>query len=185
MFQKGSGLKPRRFAVGNFVVLNDGPSNTVEGSRQLNFPGSKELYKIVEIHKEGFSLALLNMRTQARLTVVHSRVTHLNIDEILNYDIGMPQLYEKLVEMNVKRRNTFIPGKTNQPLKLLTEEDLADREDFTDGEDMFDGEDTTGFGGEDTRPDFEEIEVREDDQNDKTENIIVNDNIRPRYNLRN
>ena len=106
------------------MVLNDGNSTTIEGSRQLNFPGSKELYKIVQIHKEGFSLTLLNVRTQAQLTVLHSRVSHLHLDEILNYDIAMPQLYEKLVEMNVRRRNTFIPGKSNQPLKLLNEEDM-------------------------------------------------------------
>ena len=126
------------------------------------------------------------MRTQARLTLVHSRVTHLNVDEILNYDIGMPQLYDKLVEMNVKRRNTFIQGKTNQPLRLLTDEDITDQEDITDREDMIDGEDTStaGLGGEDNRPDFEETEVREDDQNDEAENIIFNDNIQPRYNLR-
>ena len=84
MFQKGQGLMPRKFAIGNYVVLNDGPTNTIEGSRQLNFPGSKELYKIVQIHKEGFYLTLLNNRTQAQLTVLHSRVSHLNLDEVLN-----------------------------------------------------------------------------------------------------
>ena len=61
MFDKGRGL--RELPIGNYVVLNDGNSTTVEGSRQLNFPGSKELYKIIQIHKEGFSLTLLNIRT--------------------------------------------------------------------------------------------------------------------------
>ena len=122
MFEKGQGLRPRKFAIGNYVVLNDGNSTTIEGSRQLNFPGSKELYKIIQINKEGFSLTLLNIRTLAQLTVLHSRVSHLHIDEIINYDLDMPQLYEKLAELNVRRCNTFIPGKSNQPLKLLNEE---------------------------------------------------------------
>ena len=132
MFEKGQGLRPREFAIGNYVVLNDGNSTTVEGSRQLNFPGSKELYKIIQINKEGFSLTLLNIRTLAQLTVLHSRVSHLHIDEIINYDLAMPQLYEKLAELNVRRRNTFIPGKTNQHLKLLNEEDMFPGEDITD-----------------------------------------------------
>ena len=73
-----------------------------------------------------------------------------------------------------------MPGKTNQPLRLLTEEDITDREDMIDGEDTS----TAGLGGEDNCPDFEEIDVREDDQNDQAENIIINDDIQPRYNLR-
>ena len=62
MFEKGQGLRPREFAIGNYVALNDGNSTTIEGSRQLNFPGSKELYKIIQINKKGFSLTLLNIR---------------------------------------------------------------------------------------------------------------------------
>ena len=42
-----------------------------------------------------------------------------------------------------------------------------------------------GLEVEDACPDFQEIEVREDDQNDETENIIVDNDIQLRYNLRN
>ena len=96
----------------------------------------------------------------------------------------MPQLYEKLVELNVRRRTKFIPEKSNQPLKLLNEEDLLPREDITNEQDTFDGEDTTGLGVEDTCTEFQETEIREHDLNDESENIIVSGKIPPRYNLR-
>ena len=172
LLKKGSGLKPKKFAVGNFVLLNDGPSITVDGSRQLNFPGSKELYKIVSVQKQGFSLTLLNVRTQAILTVVHSRVTHLSLDDLLDFDISMPDLYNKLVKMNIKRRNTFVPGKSNQPLRLMTLDDIND--DDTGG---------AGLGVEDYREDHPEVEAQEDDLEGSTEiNDIINDDQQPRYN---
>ena len=92
LLNKGRGLTPKKFAVGYFVLLNDGPSVTVDESRKLNFPGSKELYKIVSIQKQGFSLTLLNVRTHAILTVVHSRVSHLSLDNLLDFDLSMPDL---------------------------------------------------------------------------------------------
>ena len=51
--------------AGQYVILNDRPTVTVSGSRQLVFPGSRELYKLIEVHKDGFSLTLKNIRTQA------------------------------------------------------------------------------------------------------------------------
>ena len=67
-----------------------------------HLPKSKNGFKYVLLFCERItsyiSLTLLNMRTQAVLTVVHSRVTHLELDTLLDFDIGMPDLYEKLAK---------------------------------------------------------------------------------------
>ena len=121
---------------------------TVEGSRQLNFPGSKDLYKIISIQKQGFSLTLINLRTQATLTVVHSRVSHLSLDNLLYFDIAMPDLYDKLIALTIKNWRTFRQGTSQKPLKLMTEDDLTN--------------DDTGLGQEDDHSDEQEEILEED-----------------------
>ena len=96
--KKGRGSLPKQYQVGSYVLLNDGLDKTVDGSRQLNVPLSKDLFKIHSIHKNGFSITLLNVRTVDLLTVVHSRVTQVDLDTLLNYDFGFPDLWDKLTD---------------------------------------------------------------------------------------
>ena len=69
---KGRGAAPKDIPIGSFVLLSEeGP--TVEGSRQLNVPLSKDLFKVISRHKNGFSLGILNIRTLDRHTIVHTQ----------------------------------------------------------------------------------------------------------------
>ena len=107
-----------------YVLLNDSPEKTVKGSRQLNLPLSKDLYKIKEIHKNGFSLTLLNVRTLDLLTVVHSRITHVSLNSLLSYDFGFPSLWNKLTDLNIKNRKTYRVDPTKRPLALFNPEEF-------------------------------------------------------------
>ena len=130
--------------MGEYVLLNDSPEKTVEGSRQLNLPLSKDLYKIKEIHKNGFSLTLLNVRTLDLLTVVHSRITHVSLDSLLSYDFGFPSLWNKLTDLNIKNRKTYRVGPTKRPLALVNPEEFR-KDQGLEEVDIFDNtEDTRG-----------------------------------------
>ena len=67
-----------------------------EGSRQLNVPLSKDLFKVISRHKNGFSLGILNIRTLDRLTIVHTPAHPITLDTLLAYDLGMSDLYDRL-----------------------------------------------------------------------------------------
>ena len=119
MAKKGRGSLPKQYQVGSYVLLNDGPDKTIDGSRQLNVPLSKDLFKIHSIHKYGFSITLLNVRTLDLLTVVHSRVTQVDLDTLLHYDFGFPDIWDKLTDLNVRNRNTYKMGSTKRPCQLI------------------------------------------------------------------
>jgi hypothetical protein len=165
----------KNYKVGQFVTLNDTVTVTVAGSRQLQTPSSRDIYKIISVMKEGFSLRLLNLRTQGEVTVLHSRVTYLSLEDINNFELGADDLWETLTKLNVKQRNTFQPGHTKRKFQLIhpvsAEEEL---------------EESMGLGEEDTEL-VEEGNVEELDQQDRdyTEDSPVNENlVGHHYNLR-
>ena len=50
-----------KFSVGQFVLINDESQLTAECRGKLNLPHQSRLYKILEIHKGGFSARLLDV----------------------------------------------------------------------------------------------------------------------------
>jgi hypothetical protein len=155
--KKGRGFLPIVYRVGEYVLLNDLPSKTVEGSRQLNLPLSKDLYKIIKIHKEGFSVTLLNVRSLDEITVLHSRISHVDLDSLLSYDIGQPDLWDKLSKLNVKNRNTYRMGPTKRKLALVSQEDYM--ENMSEGGDIFDNPDEDNRGDEENEKENLEDEL--------------------------
>ena len=144
--------------MGEFVLLNDTPNKTVEGSRQLNLPLSKDLYKIIGIHKDGFSITLLNIRTLDEITVLHTRIKHMDLDSLLSFDIGFPDLWNKLAALNVKNRNTYQVGPTKRKLALVGQEELIQDMNLDAG-DIFDDNTEDSRGDEET----ERVVLEEDD----------------------
>jgi hypothetical protein len=107
------------YKVGQFVTLNDPNLVTVAGSRQLLTPSSRDIYKILDVMKGGFSLRLMNLRTQGEITVVHSRVSYLNLEDINAFELGSDDLWETLTRLNIKNRNTFLPGQAKRKFQLI------------------------------------------------------------------
>ena len=145
------------YRVGEYVLLNDLPSKTIEGSRQLNLPLSKDLYKIIKIHKEGFSVTLLNVRSLDEITVLHSRISHVDLNSLLSYDIGQPDLWDKLSKLNVKNKNTYRMGPTKRKLALVNQEDYMENE--SEGGDIFDNPDEDKRGDEENEKEILEDEL--------------------------
>ena len=81
-----------------------------EGSSKLVIPSNSQLYKIVGIHKNGFQLTLLNVGTGAKQEVVHSKVKALNLDALEDMCFATPELFDKLVQLRRKLRNTYEAG---------------------------------------------------------------------------
>ena len=57
------------FSVGQFVLINDETQVGEECRGKLNLPLQSRLYKILEIHKEGFSAKLLDILDGSRKEV--------------------------------------------------------------------------------------------------------------------
>ena len=70
------------------MTLNDAADVTVDGSRQLFTPHSREIYQILEVYKDGFSLKLKNLISLAEGTVVHSRVDFLDAEDFNHFELG-------------------------------------------------------------------------------------------------
>ena len=100
----------QKFYVNQFVTLRD--PNTIKGanSSKLNIPGCKNLYKIVEIAKNGFQLRLLNIETRAEKTVTHNLVNSINLEDLEQIHFGRPELYSQLVALMRKKRHTYVAG---------------------------------------------------------------------------
>ena len=103
---------------------------------------------------------------------------YLSLDDISYFDMGIPDLYDKLSRLNVKTRNTFSPGKTQKQLRLITPDQLetSDSEDF-------------GLGLEDDHHELEDdprsLDMEDDQQQiiTDTENDIISGKGH-QYNLR-
>ena len=54
----------------------------------------------------------------------------------MSYDIGQPDLWDKLSKLNVKNRNTYQMGPTKRKLALVNQEDYMTNE--VEGGDIFD-----------------------------------------------
>ena len=102
--------KKIEYKVGQFVtVQNQIP--TQDGSQKLPIPLSSQLYKITAVNKEGFLVTVLNISTLAEQTVLHSRIKAISLENLDQYCLNMPELFDKLVSLRRKMRNMYIPGR--------------------------------------------------------------------------
>jgi hypothetical protein len=117
----------------------------------------------------------MNLRTQGEITVVHSRVSYLSLNDINAFELGADDLWETLTRLNIKNRNTFQPGMAKRKFQLI--HPVPEEE-----------EEALGLGVEDDEVVVEgdAAELDNQDGDDNTEDNPVNDNLvrNHHYNLR-
>ena len=83
-------------------------------------PRCANVYKILDIHKQGFSVWIMNVLSGAKLEVLQSRLRELSLSDLENAHFGSPELYKKLAQLTLKMRNKYQAGQQlPQGLKLL------------------------------------------------------------------
>ena len=101
--------KRYEFKLNQFVTMENQPQKG-ENSSKLNIPLNAQVYKIVDIHKQGFQYTLLNIATGARQEVIHSKIKKLRLDDLEAASFAQPNLFNKLVDLRKKLRNTYVAG---------------------------------------------------------------------------
>ena len=114
---KGS-IKKKAWSVGQFVTLNQNKTNSLVD--KIASPRCANVYKILDIHKQGFSVWIMNVLTGAKLEVLQSRLRELSLLDLENTHFGSPELYKKLAQLTLKMRNKYqAVQQLPQGLKLL------------------------------------------------------------------
>ena len=117
-----------QYKIGNYVLLA-GLTKTSQGSKSNVTPKSQDIFKIIDILKNGFGLNLKNLRTNSIQTVTHEKVRLLNLQDLVAQNItetnffNTPQLLEK--------RGYFQRGKSKVRLSLLNQADCNEEESIT------------------------------------------------------
>ena len=138
--------KRDQFFINQFVTMQNDLERG-EGLSKLVIPGNSQLYKIIGIHKQGFQLSLLNIGTGAKQEVLHSRVKALDLDSLEDMCIVTPNLFDRLVQLRRKLRNTYEAcSKTSNKLhqvpfcESLSESPVMPRVDHNEGEENGDND---------------------------------------------
>ena len=156
------------------------------GSQHFLTPHSRDIYKIIDVQKGGFSLRLQNLRTLGELTKVHTRVDYLSLEDINSFELGSNDPWDNLTDLNRLNRQSFKQGESKRKLQLIHPE--------PEGEENGEVEDSLGSGKEDdVKVDNDDEDLLniydEDDAGDQSggpesTNNIISENNKTRYNLR-
>ena len=108
--------------LGAFVLLNDEPQAKSECKGKLNIPHQSRIYKIIDLHHDGFTCTLLDMIDGSKREVLHSRLMNLDLETLENYNFATPGLYRNLQKITDLQRNRYqAPTSRPKGLKLLTD----------------------------------------------------------------
>ena len=80
MGAKGTSKK-KSFAIGQFVTINN---DKMEKSLldKLYAPRSKNIYKIIDVNKDGFAYSVQNVLTGSISEVIHWRIQRLSLTDL-------------------------------------------------------------------------------------------------------
>ena len=79
--------------MGQFLTLNDEvPRGELQEKNDI--PVHKELYKMVAVHKDGFSLGVQNILTGSVQEILHSKLSPLNLELLEELSYSTPQTYK-------------------------------------------------------------------------------------------
>ena len=102
--------------MGAFVLLNDEPQAKSECKGKLNIPHQSRIYKIINLHHDGFTCTILDMIDGSKREVLHSRLMNLDLETL------DPGLYRNLQKITDLQRNRYqAPTSRQKGLKLLTD----------------------------------------------------------------
>ena len=105
---KGS-IKKKNWSIGQFVTLSQNKTNSLVD--KIASPRCSNIYKILDIHKQGFSAWIMNILTGAKLEVLSSRLRELSLSDLEHAHFGSPELYKKLAQLTLRMRNKYQAGK--------------------------------------------------------------------------
>ena len=89
---------------------------------KLASPRNAHVYKIIVVHKGGFSVSIINVLTGAVMEVLQSRLRNLSLVDLETAHFGTPELYKTLAKLTHKLRHRYQSGhQLPQGLKLLTD----------------------------------------------------------------
>ena len=108
------------FSAGQFVLINDESQLGEECRGKLSLPLQSRLYKILEIHKEGFSAKLLDIIDGSKKEVLCSRLSNLSLEVLSEYNFSSPTFYHNLQRLTDSFRNKYEgPTHRGRNLRLL------------------------------------------------------------------
>merc|ERR1712002_932175 len=82
------------------------------------------IYKIIDLHHDGFTCTILDMIDGSKREVLHSRLMNLDLETLENYNFATPGLYKNLQKITDLQRNRYHPHHKLQALKLLGVQNL-------------------------------------------------------------
>ena len=86
----------------------------------MSLPLQSRLYKILEIHKEGFSAKLLDIIDGSKKEVLCSRLSNLSLEVLSEYNFSSPTFYHNLQRLTDSFRNKYEgPTHRGRNLRLL------------------------------------------------------------------
>ena len=93
---------------------------------KLNLPLQSRLYKVLAVHKQGFSAKLLDILDGSKKEVLTSRLSNLSLEALQEYNFSSPTFYQNLQKMTDKFRNKFeAPTDRFHGLRLLRHDGLG------------------------------------------------------------
>ena len=106
-------------------------------------PRCQNIYKILEVHRKGFSVKVINVVTGAKLEILSSRLQELSLSDLEQAHFASPGLYKKLTDLTLKIRNKYQPGRQlPKGLHLLKEwpNEAIENKDPVDAVQDFEGD---------------------------------------------
>ena len=123
--RRGKTVEDEQFAPGQFVLINDENRIDEECQGKLSLPRQSRLYKVLEVHKNGFSCKLLDIQDGSKKEILCSRLSNLSLDRLQEFNFSSPTFYESLQKITDKLRNKYEPGTKFHGLRLLHHDDLG------------------------------------------------------------
>ena len=105
LLNKRGSTERQPFDIGQFVTIME-TQPPGDNPNKLNIPAHSQLFKIRSIHKEGFSLSLVNVSTGAIQEVLSSNIKPLCLESLEQMTYSTPDLFRRLVKIrNSLERN--------------------------------------------------------------------------------
>ena len=83
-------VNKRKWTVGQFVTIS--PNKSTSLVAKIASPRCSNIYKILEVHRKGFSARVMNVLTGAKLEILSSRLQELSLSDLEQAHFASPGL---------------------------------------------------------------------------------------------
>ena len=105
--------KINEFSVGNYVLFRT-QHKTDPPPRQT------DIFKILKIDKQNFAITVQNIRSLSQTTTTHNKIQKIKLEDLTNPTFSIDDLWNRMADLNIERRNIYQPARTHRQLHLLT-----------------------------------------------------------------